>query len=42
MKQKVIIKSNKFGLVVYMDPQSDFDEILEEIKVKFIESSRVF
>ena len=42
MKQKVIIKSNKYGLIVYMDPQSEFGEILEEIKEKFTESARFF
>ena len=42
MKQKVMIKSNKYGLIVYMDPQSEFREILEEIKEKFTESARFF
>ena len=42
MKQKVMIKSNRYGLIVYMDPQSEFREILEEIKEKFTESARFF
>ena len=27
MKQKVIIKSNKYGLIVHMDPDAEYTEI---------------
>lgn len=42
MKQKVIIKSNKYGLVVHMDPDAEYTEILKELREKFIESARFF
>ena len=31
MKQKVIIKSNKYGLIVHMDPDAEYTEILKEL-----------
>ncbi|MCI8637975.1 MAG: septum formation inhibitor [Coprococcus sp.] len=42
MKQKVVIKSNKYGLVVHLDPESEYGAILEELRVKFTESARFF
>ncbi len=42
MKQKVMIKSNKYGLIVHMDPEADYSEILKELKEKFTESARFF
>lgn len=34
MKQKVIIKSNKYGLIVHMDPDAEYTEILKELREK--------
>ena len=42
MKQKVIIKSNKYGLIVHMDPGAEYTEILKELREKFTESARFF
>ena len=42
MKQKVIIKSNKYGLIVHMDPDAEYTEILKELREKFTESARFF
>lgn len=42
MKQKVIIKSNKYGLIVQMDPDTPYGEILEELREKFMESAKFF
>lgn len=42
MKQKVVIKSNKYGLIVYMDPESTFAEILAEVKEKFADAAKFF
>lgn len=42
MKQKVVIKSNKYGLIVHMDPEGDYTAVLEELKEKFTESARFF
>lgn len=42
MKQKVIIKSNKYGLIVYMDPESTYEEILSDVKEKFADASKFF
>lgn len=42
MKQKVIIKSNKYGLVVHLDAEAEYEAILEELRLKFSESARFF
>lgn len=42
MKQKVIIKSNRYGLIVHMDPETSYAEILEELREKFLESGKFF
>ncbi|MCC8059324.1 MAG: septum site-determining protein MinC [Clostridiales bacterium] len=40
MKSKVVIKSSRFGMSVFLDPESPFDELLEAVAVKFRESAR--
>lgn len=40
MKSKVVIKSSKSGMSVYLDPECTFEELLSEITSKFKESSR--
>lgn len=40
MKSKVVIKSSKSGMSVYMDSECTFDELLVEIASKFKESAR--
>lgn len=42
MTQKVIIKCNKYGLIVHMDPDAEYTQILDEVKEKFKESVRFF
>lgn len=42
MKPKVIIKSNKYGLIVHMDPEVPYSAILEELRTKFTESAKFF
>lgn len=42
MKQKVIIKSNKYGLIVYMNPDATYEEILSDVKEKFADASKFF
>ena len=42
MKQKVVIKSNKYGLIVHMDPEAEYSQIVEELKIKFTASARFF
>lgn len=40
MKSKVVIKSSKSGMSVYLDPECTFEELLAEIAAKFKESAR--
>lgn len=40
MKNKVVIKSSKTGLSIFLDPQCTFEELLTELKNKFRESAR--
>lgn len=40
MKDKVVIKSSRSGLTVYLDTDCTFEELLESIERKFRESSR--
>lgn len=40
MKSRVVIKSSKSGMSVYLDPECTFEELLEEIAAKFRESAR--
>lgn len=42
MKNSVIIKSNKYGIVVILDNQLSYNELLKDITVKFRESSKFF
>lgn len=38
----VIIKGNKYGIIVVMNPDIDFDELKEQVTMKFRESSDFF
>lgn len=40
MKNRVVIKSNRSGMSVYLDPDCTFEELLDGIAEKFRESSR--
>lgn len=40
MNQKVVIKSNKYGLIVHMDPEAEYKQILEELRTSFTESAK--
>lgn len=42
MKPKVVIKSNKYGLIVHMDPERSYEEILEELTARFTEAKKFF
>lgn len=42
MKNSVMIKGNKYGIVVVLDENKDFDILLEELKTKFLESAKFF
>lgn len=40
LKSKVVIKSSKSGMSVYLDPDCTFEELLEHIAAKFRDSAR--
>lgn len=42
MSQTVVIKGNRYGLSVYLDPQESFETLLEEVALKFRESAKFF
>lgn len=42
MKNSVIIKSNKYGIVVILDQELPYDELLKDVADKFRESSKFF
>ena len=42
MSQPVIIKSNKYGINLILDPDIPFEELLGHITDKFLESERFF
>ena len=42
LNQKVVIKSNKYGLIVHMDPEAEYKQILEELRTSFTESAKFF
>ena len=42
MNQKVVIKSNKYGLIVHMDPKAEYKQILAELKENFTEAEKFF
>ena len=40
MRNAVVIKGNKAGMVVYLDPELAFGELLDAVKKKFRETAR--
>lgn len=40
LRSKVVIKSSKSGMSVYLDPDCTFDELLEDIAAKFRDSAK--
>ena len=42
MSQPVIIKSNKYGINLILDPKIPFEELLDCITDKFLESEKFF
>lgn len=42
MKQTVMIKGNAYGLVVMLDKEAPFQDILKEVAVKFRDSAKFF
>ena len=42
MNQKVMIKSNRYGLIVHMDAEAGYEEIREELRHRFTEADRFF
>lgn len=42
MSQTVMIKGNRYGICVYLDPETPVDELLKEVAVKFRESAKFF
>ncbi len=40
MKSRVVIKSSKAGMSVFLDPDCTFEELLSDIAVKFRESAK--
>lgn len=42
VNNSVIIKGNKYGIIVVLNPDADFDDLKEQITVKFKESSKFF
>lgn len=42
MNQPVIVKANNFGLLIILDPNLDFNELLNAVGEKFKESSKFF
>ena len=42
MKSSVIIKGNKFGFQIVLNPTLPFEELLREVAEKFRESTRFF
>ena len=42
MSQTVVIKGNRYGLSVYLDPETGFEVLLEEVAQKFRESAKFF
>lgn len=42
MSQTVVIKGNRYGISVYLDPKTDFEELLLEVAAKFRESAKFF
>ncbi|MCI8567255.1 MAG: septum site-determining protein MinC [Lachnospiraceae bacterium] len=42
MSQTVVIKGNRYGICVYLDPKADFETLLKEVAAKFRESAKFF
>lgn len=42
MNERVIIKGNRYGIVLVLDPDTPFEELLIEIGVRFDDSSKYF
>ncbi len=42
MSQPVVIKGNRYGISVFLDPQAEYEALLKEVAVKFRESARFF
>ena len=42
MKQPVVIKANNFGLMIILDPDLDFEDLLKAVGEKFKESAKFF
>ena len=42
MRQTVVIKGNRYGITVFLDPQTEFDVLLEDLGKKFRESAKFF
>ena len=42
MSQAVVIKSNKYGIQLILDGEIPFEELIESVKTKFIESAKFF
>ena len=42
MSQTVVIKGNRYGISVFLDPQTDFEILIGEVADKFRESSKFF
>ncbi|MCI8401220.1 MAG: septum site-determining protein MinC [Lachnospiraceae bacterium] len=42
MSQTVVIKGNRYGISVFLDPQEEFDVLLKETGRKFKESAKFF
>ena len=40
MRSKVVVKSSRSGMSVFLDPEGPFEELLEEVAKKFFESSK--
>ena len=40
MRNAVVIKGNKAGMIVYLDPELAFEELLDAVKKKFRETAR--
>lgn len=42
MQKSVTVKSSRHGLVLYLDPNPPFEELLEQIRNKFVDSAHFF
>ena len=42
MKQPVVIKANNYGLMIILDPDLEFEELLKAVGEKFKESAKFF